>query len=316
MQQTTRTLCGSSLLWMAAAVLALSPLNLTGCGNDGETMGPGVSSSQRTYVDTSRQTPATTAYKGAATRTLRTRLWTPGTDERLPLLLMAHGFGGTPEKFDAFARSIAAAGYVVAAPAFPLTNEDAPGGHEVGLRDFIHQPADLSFVLDQLLAANEVANDPLHDRIDPGAVSVLGHSLGGVTTIALTRKNCCRDARIKATILAAAVADLVTAFGIDPIATGPPTLILHGTADKTIPYATAAPLYSAIAAPRYLVGLFGADHSEALESQLEPPITARAAAQQATAGFLDALFRSRTAEWQQIREQLTASGNTVLADPG
>src|SRR5262249_21190249 len=153
----------------------------------------------------------------------------PAMDATAPLLVMAHGFGGLPERFDAFARAVAGAGYVVAAPAFPLTNEDAPGGHDVGLRDAVNQPGDVRFVIGRLLEAAQAADDPLGGRILPAQIAVLGHSLGGATVIGLTRKNCCRDDRVGATILVAAAAFLAGVHGSDPITEGPPTLLIHGT---------------------------------------------------------------------------------------
>lgn len=307
----------SNALRMAAvATLLALTTGLTACGNDGESPGASmVTTSQRTWEDTSRRTPRTSNYAGADSRTLRTRLWVPEGSEALPLLIMAHGFGGSPEKFEAFARTLAAAGYLVAAPAFPLTNEQAPGGHDVGLRDFVNQPGDVSFVLSQLLAANQDPSDELHARLLPDAVAVLGHSLGGVTAIGLTRKQCCRDQRVRATILVAAVAPLTTGFGIDPISTGPPTLIVQGTDDPTVPYATGPELYAEIQPPRYLLGLRGAGHSEDLEDQSEPPIAVRSATQRAVRAFLDARFRGDEATWRAVRNQLQVQEHVVEADP-
>src|SRR5262249_674666 len=103
----------------------------------------------------------------------------------------------------------------------------------------------------------------------------------------------------------------------DPLsAAGPPTLILHGTADTTVVFATATQLYSQIAPPRFLVGLEGAEHADALESQVEPPIAARDAAQRATIAFLNAAFRGGGAGLDGTRAAVAAEGNVVQADRG
>src|SRR5215475_9602877 len=102
-----------------AALLLL----LAACGgsDDGESSGvAAVGRSERTWTDTTR--PAGTA----AERSLRVLVWQPEPRRERPLVLLAHGFGGLPEKFDASARGLARAGYEVAAPAFPLTSEQAP----------------------------------------------------------------------------------------------------------------------------------------------------------------------------------------------
>lgn len=298
------------------ALSIVSGALLLSCGSTVRLNTPaGVTRSERVWVDASRPTPRTTRYAGAPQRTLRTLIWQTETGASRPLLVLAHGFGGLPEKFDAFARSLAAAGIVVAAPAFPLTNENAPGGHEVGFRDVLNQPGDVGFIITQLLAASHTPGDPLDGMINDAAVAVLGHSLGGLTTLALTRKDCCRDTRVRATILVSAVAELIDIFGSDPVAhDGPETLILHGTADPTVPYSTAPLLYDQFEPPRFLVGVTGGGHSEGLESQTEPSITARATMQRATIAFLRAVFDGEGDQLHATLSALAAEGNSVQAD--
>lgn len=303
--------------WCSRALALALVLAMYSCGDSNQRQATtGVTRSERVWVDTTRRTPPTAAYAGASSRTLRVLIWKPDAHRVLPLLVMAHGFGGLPEKFDAFARTVAAAGFVVAAPAFPLTNEDAPGGHELGLRDLPNQPGDLSFLITALLEANANATDPLHGQLAAPSVALLGHSLGGVTALALTRKDCCRDARVQATILASTPTLLADVFGSDPITRGPPTLVLHGMNDPTVGYQTAVDLYAAIAPPRFLVGLRDAGHSEALESQSTPAIAARDAAQQATIAFLNLVFGNQAAPWSATLQRLASDGNVTEADPG
>ena len=305
---------------MARGILALSiGIVLAGCGGTVDLLQPteptAVTRSERTWIDSSRPTPRTAQYAGAPERTLRVLIWRPEASRPLPLLLMAHGFGGLPEKFDAFARTVAATGFVVAAPAFPLTNDDAPGGHNAGLSDFVHQPADLSFVLTQLLQASGSPADPLAGSIDADHVAALGHSLGGTTVIGLTRKSCCADARVRAVILVAAAVPLVTAFGAEADVSDLPTLLIQGTKDPVVTYSTATAYYDRIEPPRFLVGLLGAGHSEAVESQIEPPIPARDAAQRASIAFLNVVFRNAGAAFETTLADLSAAGDIVRSDP-
>ena len=81
---------------------------------------------------------------------------------------------GAPRKFTWLFGRWADAGYAVAAPAFPRTSdEDAP---QSVLAEVVNQPADVSSVVDQLLARGIG---------DAGRVGVAGYSLGGETALAV-----------------------------------------------------------------------------------------------------------------------------------
>jgi predicted dienelactone hydrolase len=284
---------------------------LSACGSDdgGGAAGGGISVSERTWVDDSRDLPRTPR------RALRVLFWAPNRREPLPLLVMAHGFGGLPEKFDAFAHAVAAAGYLVAAPAFPLTNQNAPGGHQQGLPDYLNQPGDVSFVISQILTANETTSDALFGRIDADRIALLGHSLGGLTALAATRKDCCRDPRIDAVVaVAPLVALFLTQFGPDAIGAGPPTLLLHGQQDLQIGFDSSVDLYAQIEAPKVLVGLPDTGHSELLESQSEPPVASRRTAQAATIAFLDAVFSGNDDPLTEMLDDLTVAGNLIESE--
>lgn len=272
---------------------------------------------ERVWVDTTRVTPRTGGYAGAPSRSLRVLIWAPAGSQALPLLVMAHGNDGLPEKFDAFARTVAAGGFIVAAPAFPLTNQNAPGSG-AGFLDIVNQPGDVSFVITQLLAAAAQSEDPLQGRIAAHDIALLGHSLGAVTAVAVTRAPCCRDARVAASIIVSVPLPLVSAIhGVGAVAAhGPPALILHGMADRTVEYSNAPLLYDMIDPPRILVGLPDTGHSELLESQTEPAIVARATAQRATLAFLNATFRGEDTDLSQTLAALATAGNEVRADLG
>ncbi len=273
---------------------------------------------ERVFVDSSRPTRENGSFPGAPDRTLRTLIWVPsgpcGGPEScppFPLFLMAHGFGGLPEKFEAFASTIAEAGYVVASPAFPLTNADAPGGHLTGFTDHVNQPEDLAFVTGELVLASSSMTDSLFGLIDPNTTAVLGHSLGGVSVLALAHSDCCQLLPLQAAVL------VDTFAGLTPgnlIQTGPTTLVLHGTEDPTVPFASAFDLLATLPKPRYLVGIDGAGHSEQLESQVEPPIPARATAQLATAAFLNAQIRGAESEFEDVLTSLAGDGHVVVVE--
>lgn len=113
-------------------------------------------------------------------RTLRTYVRYPalgpagGTDLRnapaaridgpFPLVIFGHGFAVTPGLYAHLLQTWTHAGYVVAAPVFPLGNANAPGGPNES--DLVNQPADMRFVISQLLATSSDASGPLAGLID------------------------------------------------------------------------------------------------------------------------------------------------------
>ena len=102
-------------------------------------------------VDVSRPTAAGPGVPASPTRSLPTTVHLPAGDAPAPLIVLAHGAAGAPEKFGELAAAWADAGYVVAAPRFPLTNEDV---QPPVLADLAEQSRDVRFVIDSLLAGD------------------------------------------------------------------------------------------------------------------------------------------------------------------
>ena len=133
-------------------------------------------------VDPSRVTPRANV-PGHDGRSWSPRSTSPPVPGPFPLITFSHGWAGHPRKFTQLFEAWAEAGYVVAAPAFPLSNDQAPGGATSD--DVTNQPGDISFVIDEVLAASEDAADPLYGAVDPDHIGTAGLSLGGVTTYGL-----------------------------------------------------------------------------------------------------------------------------------
>jgi predicted dienelactone hydrolase len=68
----------------------------------------------------------------------------------LPLIVFGHGFALTPKVYARLLDTWARAGYVVAAPVFPVENPNAPGGPDEG--DLHNKPGDISFAISRLTA--------------------------------------------------------------------------------------------------------------------------------------------------------------------
>ena len=116
-----------------------------------------------------------------------------------PLIVFAHGFAVTPATYARLLQSWAHAGYVVAAPVFPLSNAHAPGGPDES--DIVNQPRDMSFVISRLLESGGAAPGPLAGLIEPNRIAVAGQSDGGETALAVAYSRRFRDPRVTAAVI-------------------------------------------------------------------------------------------------------------------
>jgi fermentation-respiration switch protein FrsA (DUF1100 family) len=170
--------------------------------------------------------------------------------------VFGHGFAVTPQPYAALLTAWARAGYVVAAPVFPLENADAPGGPNE--TDLVNQPRDMSFVITQLLRAS-AGSGPLRGRIDPREVAVTGQSDGGETALAVAYDHRFLDPRVDAAVILSGAR--IPAIGTFTFPTpSAPLLATQGTADTINPPSFTHDFYDAAPAPKFLLNLLGAPH--------------------------------------------------------
>jgi dienelactone hydrolase len=176
---------------------------------------------------------------------------------RFPLIVFGHGFAITPKPYARLLQAWARAGYVVAAPIFPLENSGAPGGPNES--DLINQPRDMSFVITQMLAANADRRGLLHGLLDPREIAVTGHSDGGETALAVAYDDHFIDRRVRAAVILSG-AKIPGVGGFDFPAPSPPLLATQGTADTINPPGFTSAFFDIAPPPKYLLRMFGADH--------------------------------------------------------
>jgi hypothetical protein len=174
-----------------------------------------------------------------------------------PLVVFAPGYDETPQPYDPLLDSWTESGYVVAAPVFPLTNPATPGGPFED--DIVNQPADMSFVISQLLAGSTTPGNPLFGLIDPNRVAVAGQSDGANTALAVADDTCCRDSRVKSALVFAGQEMNINGGSYYPPG-APPLLAAQGTADVINPPDYTYQLFGGAPQPKYLLSLLGADH--------------------------------------------------------
>jgi dienelactone hydrolase len=199
-------------------------------------------------------------------RPLPTTLWYPATGVavpgtatpgappapgRFPIVLLSHGLGSLPSDLAAFGTRWAAAGFVVAAPAYPHTSRDAA---TVDAADLVNQPADGSYVISQVAALDAVAGDPLAGHLDTAEIAAAGHSGGGYTTVGMLTGD--RDDRLRAAVVLSG-GRMGGAYAGAPV----PVLFVHGDADATVPYSAGRAAYDALNWPKAFQTLTGGGHA-------------------------------------------------------
>ena len=228
-------------------------------------------------VDDSRPTAAGPGVPASPTRSLPTTVYLPASDTPAPLIVLAHGAAGAPEKFTELAAAWAGAGYVVAAPRFPLTNEDV---QPPVIADLGEQSADVRFVLDEVLARSGDPAGDLAGRVDPEHIGLYGMSLGSLTVW---------GAAIGPVPDIDALVQSDGATLVDDVAAVPfPVFVAHSDVDPVFAYADVVADYDELPEPKYLLTLHGAGHATVGEDTVT---AADEMYRQATTAFWDRTLR-------------------------
>jgi dienelactone hydrolase len=240
----------------------------------------------------------------SAARPLPTLVWYPATGlpgtatasqapvaaGSFPLLLFSHGLTGKPENYASLLIRIAAAGFVVAAPAYPHTSG---GAAEFDALDVTNQPADAFFVIGEVLRLGDHPGDLFAGRLRT-RVAAAGHSAGGFTTAGMLARP--GDVPVTAAII---IAGGATADAAEP---GSETLFIHGDSDQTVPYSAGQSGYQRMRPPKGFLTVVGGDHTRFLG----PGHPAFESVQMTMTDFLRATLYRDTA----ARQRLPADGSS------
>jgi predicted dienelactone hydrolase len=234
----------------------------------------------------------------------------PVADGRFPVLEFSHGVTASGPVYAPFLAPIVQAGYVVAAPTFPLTSG---AGAWSDLSDYVNQPADVSFVLDNVLGLDTKTGDPLDGHLATHEVAVAGHSLGAMTTYGFAN-SCCAEPRAKAMIAMSGVEPPFPGGDYTHPPKGLPALLIHGTADGTVPYRGSTAAFANLTAPRAFLTFPGASHTDVVANQQDAPVS-----EQAIEAFLALELRHDDTAWKALPAKTTVGSIQVaggLPAPG
>ena len=218
-----------------------------------------------------------------------------------PLVVFGHGFDVTPAPYGALLDAWARAGFVVAAPVFPLENSGAPGGPDES--DIVNQPGDMSAVITWMIRHQA-------GLVDRRRIAVAGQSDGGETALAAAYDSYYLDRRVRAAVILSGAKLPIAGFSFP--AGSPPLFAAQGTADTTnLPRYTYA-FFAGAARPKFLLRLLGARHL--------PPYTTEqpqlGVVERSSIAFLDRYLYG----WRGASNRLLAEGNVagvaaLTADP-
>ncbi len=311
---TIAALVGATAAWLAPAAATRASAGPT------RVRTYAVGTRSETFVDPSRPTMPNGAFAGSPTRTLPTLVLYPARGAagpsdlpgaspaagRFPLILFSHGIDSDGPTYEPLIRQWAAAGYVVAAPTYPLSNHHSPGGATV--TDYPHQPGDVSFVITSVLALSRDPRRHFRNVIDPSEIAVVGHSLGAATTLGASENSCCADRRVRAAV---SVDGLELTFnGAFFSGRSVPLLLFHGDVDGTVPYSASQRLFADSPSPKYFVTLHGAGHTAFRQAgnASQPPSPWEPVIVRSVLDFLDRYVRGQRGALAALQADATVSG--------
>ena len=192
-----------------------------------------------------------------------------------PLIVFAHGYDVTPDKYAALLDSWARAGFVVVAPLFPEENPSAVAAqHGTNTEwDLVNEPADLAFVTKAVLQAStsDTTSCPIvHGLVQTSQIALAGHS-DGATAVGMLAYDLGNDPQgvtyaslrigvhYRAVIILSGIENTAQPYGTE--AGRPALLVVNSLTDQCVPISNVVRLYDAIHQPnRWFLELLTAHH--------------------------------------------------------
>ena len=248
-----------------------------------------------------RSLPTTVFYPVAGAASLADHPGAAPLHGSFPLVAFAHGFNVTPGTYEDLLHALAAAGYVVAAPLFPISASGLPGPARED--DLYQQPGDMSFVISSLQRAGGPGGW-LSGSLDPSLVAAVGQSDGGETVAGMLLIPADRDPRVRVAVILAG--QIPTWAGFAP--TSVPVLLEQGTADTINPPYLSEQLWGDLPPPKAYLTVYGYGHLPSVLGGLPGPVTVR----DTVVAFLDDVLLRRPGAARQFLRYGDTPGVTSL----
>jgi dienelactone hydrolase len=174
----------------------------------------------------------------------------PAAPGSFPVVLFSHGYGGYPEQSTFLTAHLATWGMIVIAPDQQKRDLvaviDGKGGPVEPPQDVTEQMAALAYVT-QL---GHTAGSVLDGHVDASLLATLGHSAGGGTAVRVAAA----DPAVRGWI---ALAGVPVAVPARPV----PSLMISGSADKTVPTSVVRKFYASVTGQKALIVIDGYGHN-------------------------------------------------------
>jgi hypothetical protein len=183
----------------------------------------------------------------------------PGLYQNWPVVLFAEGYNGSLGAYHDLVHHLAAAGFVVLFPLFPLETAGGP----LNEADLVNEPSDVTFVLEQAIAAG-ARSGVLHGMVDAAHLAMVGHSDGSEAVLGAAYLPGQIGARARVVIAASGQGLLIGNKG--GTTSSHAVMVIQGTADTINPPAYSDNLYATSPSPKSYLQLLGAPHLEPLST--------------------------------------------------
>jgi dienelactone hydrolase len=194
-------------------------------------------------VDTARGAPARSPSPAMSRRNLPIEIWYPAVGHisssdqfwataranHFPLVVFAPGFDSNPDTYQPFLHAIAAQGFIVAAPVFPI--EASIAGAAPASRsntEILNQMYDMSAVISQMITYARTPGNFLGGAMSQTQIGIIGHSDGAMTVAGMTMSTSFSDPRIKAAVVMNGAGPLGLAWNKRAVV---PTMVEQATGD-------------------------------------------------------------------------------------